>query len=48
MQSKDSLAHTFLWENLHPIMAENRVSKIKVNGFMASNAHANWNDVRKI
>lgn len=36
------------WENLNVVMLGNGVSKVDFKGFMAHNAHAKWNVVRKV
>ena len=48
MQFENGVAQTLFWENLNSVMLDNGVSKVNFKGFMADNAQANWNAVRKI
>ena len=48
MWSEDGVPQTLFWENLNNVMVENDVLVINFKGFMANNAQANWNFIRKI
>ncbi len=46
MQFEDTWAQCVMWQNLNKVMANNGVPNPNFKGFMANNAHANWNIVR--
>lgn len=48
MQYEDGVAHTLIWDNLNIVMTDNGVTSVNFKGFMADNAQANWNVMRKV
>jgi hypothetical protein len=46
MQFEDMEVQCIMWQNLNQVMANNGVPNPSFKGFMADNAHANWNVVR--
>jgi hypothetical protein len=46
MQSDDTKVQCIMWRELNDLMAKDNVENTNFNGFMADNAHANWNAVR--
>lgn len=48
MKCEDDATQTLFWKYLNVVMAKNSVAHVNFKGFMADNAQANWNVVRKI
>ena len=47
MKCEDNAAQTLFWKYLNVVRGENGVVHVNFKGFMADNAQANWNVVRK-
>lgn len=47
MQFENVVANKLVWENLKVVMVESGVPIVNFKGFMANNAHANKNTMRK-
>eukprot|EP00249_Psilotum_nudum_P036870 c8922_g1_i1 orf=115-330(-) len=47
MKVEDTLAQIKFWEMLNQVMRYNDVSSIKIHGFMADEAMANWKAINR-